>query len=266
MPILKAGKWAEWWNVYVALNFCLLEEVFHWAEPANKDEEDEVPDDEVELLIGQAWRTDTEGELLWILFEKVRDDHLESITGEVLMFLAQLLVDLRLEILSRVEVGGVVNDAEEEEESKEEEEEDSEPEADDPDYHELEESELGGSGPDESGSPSEQSNEEDGLATRLSQALRWRAMAHRWRAIARRWNALQCSDSDSDGRDERTMPIAHRWITMAQRWRAMAQRWNIDGTEIAMAQRWNSNSEGSDNDSDSDGSDNDGAPIEMAQR
>ncbi|GBG69665.1 hypothetical protein CBR_g4495 [Chara braunii] len=91
----------EWWNAYVALSFCLLEVVFHWAEQADKDEEDEVPDDDVELLLIQEWRTDTHGELLGILFGKVRDDHLEPITSEILMFLAQLLDDLPLDILSR---------------------------------------------------------------------------------------------------------------------------------------------------------------------
>ncbi|GBG89776.1 hypothetical protein CBR_g49628 [Chara braunii] len=70
------------------------------AHPSDKDEEDEVPDDDVELLIVQAWRTDTEGELLGILFGKVRDGHLEPITSEVLVFLAQLVHDLPLEILS----------------------------------------------------------------------------------------------------------------------------------------------------------------------
>ncbi|GBG75319.1 hypothetical protein CBR_g19951 [Chara braunii] len=101
MPILEAGKRREWWSAYIALSFCLLEVVFHWAELANKDEEGKVPDDEVELLKVQAWRTNTEGELLGILFGKVRVDHLEPITSEVLVFLAQLLDDLPLDVLSR---------------------------------------------------------------------------------------------------------------------------------------------------------------------
>ncbi|GBG79370.1 hypothetical protein CBR_g29518 [Chara braunii] len=101
VPILDLGKWAGWWNAYVTLSFCLLEVVFHWAEPADKDEEDEVPDDEVELLIVQAWRTDMEGELLGILFGKVRDDHLKPITSEDSVFLAQLLDDLPLDIILR---------------------------------------------------------------------------------------------------------------------------------------------------------------------
>ncbi|GBG77615.1 hypothetical protein CBR_g24061 [Chara braunii] len=46
-------------------------------------------------------RTDTEGELLGILFGKVRDGHVEPITSEVLVFLAQLLDDLPLNIISR---------------------------------------------------------------------------------------------------------------------------------------------------------------------
>ncbi|GBG78562.1 hypothetical protein CBR_g27786 [Chara braunii] len=61
----------------------------------------EVPDDEVELLIVQAWRTNTEGELLGILFGKVEDGHLDAITDELLVFLGQLVDDLPLDILSR---------------------------------------------------------------------------------------------------------------------------------------------------------------------
>ncbi|GBG58920.1 hypothetical protein CBR_g24271 [Chara braunii] len=83
------------------LSFCLLEVMFHWAEPADKNEEDEIPDDEVELLIVQAWRMDMEGEFLGLLFGKVKDDHMEPITNEVLVFLAQLLDDLPLDIISR---------------------------------------------------------------------------------------------------------------------------------------------------------------------
>ncbi|GBG68786.1 hypothetical protein CBR_g3326 [Chara braunii] len=98
---MDVGKWAEWWHAYVALSLCLLEMVFHWAEPTDKEEEDEVPNDEMKLLIVQAWRMDTEGELLGILFGKVRDGHLEPITSKVLVFPSQLLDDLPLEILSR---------------------------------------------------------------------------------------------------------------------------------------------------------------------
>ncbi|GBG82958.1 hypothetical protein CBR_g36484 [Chara braunii] len=75
--------------------------VFHWAEQPAGTDEDEVPDDEVELLVIQAWRTDTEGELLGVLFGKVGKNHLELITGEVLVFLTQLLDDLSQNILSR---------------------------------------------------------------------------------------------------------------------------------------------------------------------
>ncbi|GBG78782.1 hypothetical protein CBR_g28006 [Chara braunii] len=223
VPILDVGKWAGWWNAYVALSFRLLEVMFHWVEPTDKDEEDEILDDKVELLIVQAWRMDTEGELLGLLFGKLRDGHLEPITNEVLVFLAQLLDVLLLDIISccderpavatftrtlvphllwstcteldgdncyypssghnlaidvtdltlwdpivrRVEVEGVANDAEEEreEESEEEDEdEDSEAETNDPDYHESEESQLGGSGPDESNSPDEPSKEKDEVA------------------------------------------------------------------------------------------------------
>ncbi|GBG90826.1 hypothetical protein CBR_g51331 [Chara braunii] len=101
VPILDAAKWAQWWHAYVALNFCLLEVVFHLAELADRSEEDEIPYDEPKLLILQAWRTDTDGELLGILFGEVRNGHLDLITDEVLVFLTQLLDDLPLDILSR---------------------------------------------------------------------------------------------------------------------------------------------------------------------
>ncbi|GBG93499.1 hypothetical protein CBR_g72082, partial [Chara braunii] len=61
----------------------------------------EVEDDEVELLIVKAWRTSTEGELLEVLFGKVEEGHLDAITDELLVFLAQLVDDLPLDILSR---------------------------------------------------------------------------------------------------------------------------------------------------------------------
>ncbi|GBG83979.1 hypothetical protein CBR_g37851 [Chara braunii] len=101
VPILDVAKWAQWWHAYVALSFFLVEVVFHWVEPADRSEEDEISDDESESLIVQAWRTDTEGELLGILFGEVRDDHLDLIEDEVLVFLTQLLDDLPLDILSR---------------------------------------------------------------------------------------------------------------------------------------------------------------------
>ncbi|GBG63971.1 hypothetical protein CBR_g39976 [Chara braunii] len=71
------------------------------ANPAPYAKGGEVQDDEVELLIAQAWQTDTEGELLGILFGKVEEGHLEAITDELLVFLAQLVDDLPLDILSR---------------------------------------------------------------------------------------------------------------------------------------------------------------------
>ncbi|GBG73172.1 hypothetical protein CBR_g12890 [Chara braunii] len=101
IPILDKDKWTKWGDAYVELNFCLVYVVLHWAEPAREVEGGEVPDDEVELLIVQAWRTGTEGELLGILFGKVEDDHLDAITDELLVFLAQLVDDLPLDILSR---------------------------------------------------------------------------------------------------------------------------------------------------------------------
>ncbi|GBG67618.1 hypothetical protein CBR_g748 [Chara braunii] len=61
--------------------------------------EDEIPDDEVDLLLIQGWRTNTEGDLFGIVFRGVRNGHLSSITDELLVFLTQVLDDLPLEIL-----------------------------------------------------------------------------------------------------------------------------------------------------------------------
>ncbi|GBG67392.1 hypothetical protein CBR_g529 [Chara braunii] len=58
--------------------------------------EGEVSDDEVELLLVQAWRTGTEGDFLGIIFGEV-----SAITSELLVVLVQVLDDLPLEILSR---------------------------------------------------------------------------------------------------------------------------------------------------------------------
>ncbi|GBG73192.1 hypothetical protein CBR_g12910 [Chara braunii] len=100
VSILDEDKWNEWWDAYVGLGFCLVDVLFHWAEPAPKAEGGEVRNDKVELLIVQAWRMDMEGELLGILFGKVEIGHLDAITDELLVFLAQLVDDLPLDILS----------------------------------------------------------------------------------------------------------------------------------------------------------------------
>ncbi|GBG71029.1 hypothetical protein CBR_g8328 [Chara braunii] len=101
VSILDEEKWNNWWEAYAELAFCLLEVGFRWSEPAPYGEGPELPDDEVELLIVQAWRTATEGDLLGILFGKVVDGNLTLITNELLVFLTQLVDDLPLDILSR---------------------------------------------------------------------------------------------------------------------------------------------------------------------
>ncbi|GBG79601.1 hypothetical protein CBR_g29749 [Chara braunii] len=97
VSILDALKWTQ---AYVALSFCLPEVTFHWAEPTDRSVEDEIPDDEVELLLIKGWRTDTEGDFLGILFGEVCDGHLSSITDQMLVLLTRVLNDLPLEILS----------------------------------------------------------------------------------------------------------------------------------------------------------------------
>ncbi|GBG92111.1 hypothetical protein CBR_g54411 [Chara braunii] len=84
----------------MALSCCLLGVTFHWAEPADRRVEDEIPDDELELLLIQGWRTNMEGDFLGIVFGEVRSGHLSSITDELLVLLTQVLDDLPLEILS----------------------------------------------------------------------------------------------------------------------------------------------------------------------
>ncbi|GBG84635.1 hypothetical protein CBR_g38917 [Chara braunii] len=101
VPILDAVKWTQWWQANVALSFCLLNVVFHWAEPYDRCEEDEIPEDEIESLLIRAWRSNMEDDFLGILFGEVRDGHLASITNELLVFLSEVLDDLPLEILSR---------------------------------------------------------------------------------------------------------------------------------------------------------------------
>ncbi|GBG78184.1 hypothetical protein CBR_g26217 [Chara braunii] len=76
----------------------IMTTVFSWRARRRRDG---GPDDEVELLIVQAWRTETEGELLGIVFGKLEEGNLALITSELLVFLAQLVEDLPLHILSR---------------------------------------------------------------------------------------------------------------------------------------------------------------------
>ncbi|GBG92343.1 hypothetical protein CBR_g55223 [Chara braunii] len=103
VPILDAVKWTQWWQAYAVLSFCLLHVVFYWGEPSDRCEEDKILDDELELLLVQAWRTNMEGDFLGILFGEVHDGHLATITDELLVFLSQLLNDLPLKILSHYE-------------------------------------------------------------------------------------------------------------------------------------------------------------------
>ncbi|GBG69468.1 hypothetical protein CBR_g4163 [Chara braunii] len=101
VPILNEEKWSDWWEAYTELVFSLLEVEFRWSEPAPYGEGPKLPDDEVELLIVQAWRTAKEKDLLGILFGKVDDGNLALITSEMLEFLTQLVDDLPLDVLSR---------------------------------------------------------------------------------------------------------------------------------------------------------------------
>ncbi|GBG72869.1 hypothetical protein CBR_g12588 [Chara braunii] len=100
-PLLNEGKWDAWWENYIELAFCLLEIEFRRSEAAPFGEGPEHPEDSVEFLIIQAWRTAEHGDLLGFLFGKVEDGNLTLITDELLVFLAQLADDLPLDILWR---------------------------------------------------------------------------------------------------------------------------------------------------------------------
>ncbi|GBG74475.1 hypothetical protein CBR_g18885 [Chara braunii] len=99
-PLLSEEKWDAWWENYIELAFCLLEIEFRWSEAAPFGEEPEHPEDSVEFLIIQAWRTAEQGDLLGFLFGKVEEGNLTLITDELLVFLTQLADDLPLDILS----------------------------------------------------------------------------------------------------------------------------------------------------------------------
>ncbi|GBG88139.1 hypothetical protein CBR_g46627 [Chara braunii] len=73
---------------------------FRWSEAAPFGEGPEHPEDSVEILIIQAWRTAEQGDLLGFLFGKVDEGNLTLITDELLVFLTQLADDLPLDILS----------------------------------------------------------------------------------------------------------------------------------------------------------------------
>ncbi|GBG58845.1 hypothetical protein CBR_g244 [Chara braunii] len=136
----NGGKWVEWSNAYVALNFCLFEVVFHWAEPADKDEEDENKRGRgaVGDFVRQAGHRRDQSHL-------VGSDRPKSGGGR----------------RSRRRGGR----EEREEVSEQDEEENSGAESDDPNYHESEEGELEESESGESESSNERSKEEDEAAT-----------------------------------------------------------------------------------------------------
>ncbi|GBG74836.1 hypothetical protein CBR_g19348 [Chara braunii] len=100
-PLLSEEKWDAWWEDYIELAFYLLEIEIRWSEAAPFGEGPEHPEDSVELLIIQAWRTAEQGDLLGIVFAKVEEGNLTLITDELLVFLTQLVDDLPLDILSR---------------------------------------------------------------------------------------------------------------------------------------------------------------------
>ncbi|GBG81653.1 hypothetical protein CBR_g32647 [Chara braunii] len=99
-PANLKEKWNDWWEAYAELAFCLLKVGFRYSEPTPYGEGPELLDDVVEILILQAWRTATEGDLLGILFGKVDDGNLALVTSELLVFLTQLVDDLPLDIVS----------------------------------------------------------------------------------------------------------------------------------------------------------------------
>ncbi|GBG87711.1 hypothetical protein CBR_g45865 [Chara braunii] len=104
VPLLNEEKWDVWWEDYIKLVLCLLEVEFRWLESTpfgELGEGPEHPEDSVELLFIQTWRTAEEGDLLGIVFGKVEEGGLVLITGELLVFLTQLVDDLHLDILSR---------------------------------------------------------------------------------------------------------------------------------------------------------------------
>ncbi|GBG87829.1 hypothetical protein CBR_g45985 [Chara braunii] len=100
-PLLDEEKWDAWWEDYIELVFCLLGIEFRWSESAPFGEGPEHPEDSVELLIIQAWKTAEEGDLLVIVFGKLEEGNLALITSELLVFLTQLVDDLHPDILSR---------------------------------------------------------------------------------------------------------------------------------------------------------------------
>ncbi|GBG79616.1 hypothetical protein CBR_g29765 [Chara braunii] len=100
VSLLSKEKWDAWWEDYIELTFCLLEIEFRWSEAAPFGEGPEHPEDSVELLIIQAWRTAEQGDLLGIVFGKVEEGNLALTTDKLQVFLTQLVDDLPLDILS----------------------------------------------------------------------------------------------------------------------------------------------------------------------
>ncbi|GBG74085.1 hypothetical protein CBR_g17796 [Chara braunii] len=65
-----------------------------------RDSEHRAMNEDVELLIIQAWRTEVEGDLLGFVFGTVAPGHRQTIVGELLIPFTQLLDDLPIDIIS----------------------------------------------------------------------------------------------------------------------------------------------------------------------
>ncbi|GBG62595.1 hypothetical protein CBR_g31231 [Chara braunii] len=96
LPRIKPEQWLRWWQTYVTLLLCLVDLDLMWW----KDGEQPAVSENVELLLIQAWRTDTEGDFLGFVFRSVETGHRRTIINELLVLQTELLDDLPLDVIS----------------------------------------------------------------------------------------------------------------------------------------------------------------------
>ncbi|GBG66268.1 hypothetical protein CBR_g57866 [Chara braunii] len=94
--VRRAGRWKDVTPLAEGDHFVSVDEDWSGPETASTPPMNE----DVELVIIQAWRTGVEGDLLGFVFGSVEAGHRQPIVGELLILLTQILDDLPIDVIS----------------------------------------------------------------------------------------------------------------------------------------------------------------------
>ncbi|GBG59813.1 hypothetical protein CBR_g54915 [Chara braunii] len=95
-PGIKPEQWLRWWQTYATLSLYLVDIDLTWW----KDGDQPAVSEDVELLLIQAWKTDTQEDFLGFAFGSVEQGHRRTIVSKLLILQTELLDDLPLDIIS----------------------------------------------------------------------------------------------------------------------------------------------------------------------